>query len=100
MKFDTSRSDGVIGIALLSAGAAYAFAVILMQIIDPVPLEIPSAILLIVAALFFGAGAIALVMNSKAIGDAQVDPSSSMLAQAIFLIAMALVVVAGIFVTL
>jgi hypothetical protein len=100
MKFDTSRSDGVMGVSLLSVSGAYGFAVILMQIIDPVAMGLVSAIMLIVGAIIFGIGAILLVMNGQATGDIQVNPGSSMLAQGIFLLCMFLIVIGGIFVAL
>lgn len=101
MKFDASRKDGVIGIALTSTGGAYGFATAVMQVIDPATLGLTSSILLIVAAILFGAGAISLVLNSKEIGDnAAVDASTSFLIQAIFILSMFLVVLGGIFVAL
>lgn len=100
MKFDASRSNGVIGIALTSVGGGYGFATALMQLIDPAGLGLTSSIMLIVAAILFGIGAISLVMNSKEIGDKAVDEGSSFLIQGIFLLSMFLVVLGGIFVTL
>lgn len=100
MKFDTSTSNGVIGIALLSVGGAYGFAVALMQILDPVGLGLTSSIMLIVAAISFGIGAIMLVMKAQATEGVTVDPGSSQLALGIFLLSMFLVVIGGILVTL
>ena len=101
MKFDGSRKNGVIGISLTSIGGAYGFATSLMQIIDPVALNLTSSIVLIVAAISFGIGAIALVLNSKEIGDqTSVDEGASFLIQAIFILSMFLVVLGGILVTL
>ena len=100
MKFDGSRKDGVIGISLTSIGGVLGFATALMQIIDPGTLGMTSSIILIVGAIAFGIGAIALVLNSKEIGDKTVDSGSSFLIQAIFLISMALIVLGGILVTL
>ena len=101
MKFDTSNQNGVIGLMMASIGGAYSFAVILMQIIDPVTLGLTSAIMLIVAALLYGAGAIMLVQNSKlAEQSTTIDISASNLVQLVFLLSMFLVVIAGIFVAL
>ena len=101
MKFDASRKDGVIGIALTSIGGAYGFATAVMQVIDPATLGLTSSILLIVAAILFGIGAISLVLNSKEIGDnVAVDAGTSFLIQAIFILSMFLVVLGSIFVAL
>ncbi len=100
MKFDGSRKDGVIGISLTSMGAALGFTTIMLQIIDPASLGETSSIILIVAAVLFGIGAISLVLNSKEIGDKAVDEGSSFLIQAIFILSMFLVVIGGIFVAL
>ena len=100
MKFDGSRKDGVIGISLTSMGGVLGFATIMMQIIDPGTLALTSSIILIVAAVLFGIGAISLVLNSKEIGDKAVDKGSSFLIQAIFILSMFIVVIGGIFVAL
>ena len=100
MKFDGSRKDGVIGISLTSIGGVLGFTTALMQIIDPGTLNETSSIVLIVGAIAFGIGAIALVLNSKEVGDQTVDEGSSFLIQAIFILSMFLIVLVGILVTL
>ncbi len=100
MKFDGSRSNGVIGISLTSVGGTMGLTTTLMQIIDPGALEVASSIVLIVAAIAFGIGAIALVLNSKEVGDQIVNTGSSSLIQGIFILSMFLVVLGGILVTL
>ncbi len=101
MKFDGNRKDGVIGIALTAVGGTMGLTTSLMQIIDPGALEVASSIVLIVAAIAFGIGAIALVLNSKGIEDpASVDEGASFLIQGIFILSMFLVVLGGILVTL
>ena len=95
MKFDTTRSDCILGIFLIGSTFALSLATALIKVFDPVLVE-TAAIILIVSSIVFLLGVLLIMMNSKEVGDKQVDAGASFMVTVLFIVAMLMLVGAGI----
>ena len=100
MKFDTTRSDCILGIFLNGSASALSVATAIMLILDDPDIVIAANIILIVAAVLFLFGVLLIMMNSREVGDTQVNDSASFMVTALFLVAMFTLVLAGIITSL
>ena len=100
MKFDTTRSDCILGIFLNGSACALSIASIIMLVLDDPSIVEAANIILIAAALIFLFGVLLIMMNSREVGDKQVNDSASFMVTALFLVAMFTLVIAGIITSL
>ncbi|MHA1169767.1 MAG: hypothetical protein ACTSRU_18215 [Candidatus Hodarchaeales archaeon] len=100
MKFDTTKGDCLLGIFLVGSGFAFSLATAIMILVNDPYIVVPASITLIVAAIIYLMGVLLIFMNSKGVGDKQVDESASFLVTGLFVIATITMAIAGILVSL